>query len=249
MIPSIRSKLPPAENALPAPREQRHAGVGVAVDGEPDVGQLAVDAGVDGVEARGVEHDLEHAVGRALEDQAGERVGEVLHRPDGRRSSPGLRDLVAGMVAFATVGDRVEPRGTGGDWDGGLARPRWRSTSPAAATGRACSHQVRPSPTRRRPNPTDRSASGLARDTGRCSPTGVRRSPASAVASAGRCSSGPGTRPTARPRRARARRQDRDARRHDRRGRRRMAWSRRGATISTARSRRIRFRRAARGAR
>ena len=47
------------------------AHVGVAVDREPDVGELAVHVGVDRVEPGPVEHDAQHAGRRALEVRLG----------------------------------------------------------------------------------------------------------------------------------------------------------------------------------
>src|SRR5580765_79687 len=58
MIPSISSKLPPAENALPAP-DHRDAHVRIPLHREPNVREVAVHVGADGVETRRVQHDVE----------------------------------------------------------------------------------------------------------------------------------------------------------------------------------------------
>ena len=70
---SSRSNDPPAEKPLPAPWMIAHAHVGIAVDGQPHVGELAVHVGADRVEPGSVHHHAEHAGGRAFELQARER--------------------------------------------------------------------------------------------------------------------------------------------------------------------------------
>jgi hypothetical protein len=54
--------------------DQGDVRVRVAVDGEPDVGELPVDVEADAVEAGPVQGDPEHAVGRPVEGQAREVV-------------------------------------------------------------------------------------------------------------------------------------------------------------------------------
>jgi hypothetical protein len=55
--------------------QQRDTSLGIAIDREPDVGQLAVDVRSHRVEARPVHRDAQHAVGGPVERQA--RVGLV----------------------------------------------------------------------------------------------------------------------------------------------------------------------------
>ena len=61
------------------------ARLGVAVDGEPHVGELAVHLGADGVEPGTVERDPQHLVGGTVEREVGE-VGVAI----GRQASPAI---------------------------------------------------------------------------------------------------------------------------------------------------------------
>ena len=74
VISSIRSKLPPAENAVPAPCTTATRTSGSRSTRGPHVGQVAVGVGPDGVEPGPVERDAQHSVGGLVEAQARELV-------------------------------------------------------------------------------------------------------------------------------------------------------------------------------
>src|SRR6185369_14907169 len=64
---------------LAGPGDHRDAHVRIPVHREPHVCELAVHVGADGVETRGVEHDVEDARARALERETRERGVMVGH--------------------------------------------------------------------------------------------------------------------------------------------------------------------------
>ena len=64
---------------LPRAGEHRDPDVGIAVDREPDVGELTVHRRIDRVEPGRVEHDPQDPRLGSLELQAGELLVEVRH--------------------------------------------------------------------------------------------------------------------------------------------------------------------------
>ena len=97
MTPSISSKLPPAEKAWPAPCSRATFVSGIAVDGQPDVGQLAVHRRAGGVEAGPVERDAQHPLGGSVEREVGE--GGVAVGGHGRPSWPAAEPPATGCHA------------------------------------------------------------------------------------------------------------------------------------------------------
>jgi hypothetical protein len=85
--------------------------IGVAVDGQPDVGQLPVLVGVDGVEAGTLESDAENAVGGPVELQVGKGRIEIRHGRSVFSAARSVRNSVCG-VDIASVGgpNLPEPR-------------------------------------------------------------------------------------------------------------------------------------------
>ena len=98
-------EAPARREGPPGALQQRDGHVGVAVDGEPHVGQLAVHGVVDGVEAGGVERDPQHPVRRPVEPQVGEGVGVAV----GHRASLGGRERCDMHHEVAAAAPHVPP--------------------------------------------------------------------------------------------------------------------------------------------
>ena len=140
VTPSIKSKLPPAENALPGAGEQCNPGLGIAIDGEPDIGELGVGLGPDRVEIGCIENDLEHTFRGMSKSEMGEWRVAVFHaREPMRTTAPGGESACygpSGPLSGALRMPRWSPRRqqmiewiertTGGRVIRSERQPRWR---------------------------------------------------------------------------------------------------------------------------
>ena len=75
----MRPEAAASGERLPRALEDDHIGLGVAVDRDPDVGELTVRVLVDRVEARTVQRDPQHSRGGTIEPQMAEIVIAVEH--------------------------------------------------------------------------------------------------------------------------------------------------------------------------
>ena len=89
--------------ALPRALDDRHPYVGIAVDGQPHVGELAVQVGTDRVEPGTVHHHAQDAGGRALEGEGRERGVAGRYRA----CEDPLRDAADWSSSESTVTARV----------------------------------------------------------------------------------------------------------------------------------------------